>query len=180
MWICGRTALQSSRRRRLLAASATPRYHTTPAESKKTCQSQMYGSAEPWQQAVTQAPEHDTHKSISYGCQHACRHRWRAPPGLLTSWTMEAHGLTHESTTSVVLHGVQEVPPTPIQPVGRNVRSPGRESSRQPAPLLTASRPSNECSMSATAHELNGRGAGSAGRLHRRTHGRPKSYLLKF
>ena len=50
-WICGRTALQSSRRRRLLGVSATLRHHTTAAESKKPCQSRVCGSAEPWQQA---------------------------------------------------------------------------------------------------------------------------------
>ena len=47
----GRTALQCSRQWQLLAASVTPRHPTTAAKSKKTCQSQVYGSAEPWQQA---------------------------------------------------------------------------------------------------------------------------------
>ena len=106
-WICGRTTLQTSRWRWLLGASATPRYHTTAAESQKPCQSQVYGSAEPWQRAATRAPEHDTHESISNSCQHACRHRRCALLGLLTSWAMESHASTLASTTSVVLHRVQ-------------------------------------------------------------------------
>jgi len=105
-WICARTALHSSRRSRLLAARTAPRHQPMTAEPKKPCQTEGCGSGEHWQQPATcrrqtaKAPEHDTSKSISKGCQHACRHRRRVPPRLLTSSAMVPRAATHRPTRS--------------------------------------------------------------------------------
>ena len=76
--------------------------------------------------------EHDMYESISNSCQHACRHRWRAPPGLLTSWAMGAQIHTQGSTTSGVPHRVREAPPRSAGSPGRSRRHSQRRFSHLP------------------------------------------------